>query len=56
MKEPDHQRDALPVDWVNRVYGVLQEGHFKEAPLEDVEPVRGSAPALALAAGITHRG
>ena len=39
MKEPDHQRDALPVDWLNRLYGVLQEGHFEEAPLEDVEPL-----------------
>ena len=39
VKEPDHQRDALPVDWLNRLYGVLQEGRFKEAPLEDVGPL-----------------
>ena len=39
MKEPDRQRDALPVDWMNRLYGVLREGRFEEAPLEDVEPL-----------------
>ena len=57
MKEPEHQRDALPVDWLKRLYGMLREGHFEEAPLEDVEPLVlvtltllfGFCPAIAVA-------
>ena len=57
MKEPDRQRDALPVDWLNHLYGVLREGCFEEAPLEDVEPLVlvtlmllfGFCPAMAVA-------